>query len=51
VLQNAAFGALLSKPAAITNKMENKKLLKRTEEKLPSSFNISFFNRDRRARI
>jgi len=32
-------------------RMENRKLLKRTEEKLLSSFNISFFNKNRRARI
>jgi hypothetical protein len=31
--------------------MENRKLLKRREEKLLSSFNINFFNKNRRARI
>jgi len=30
--------------------MLNRKLLKRTEEKLLNSFNISFFNKNRRAR-
>jgi hypothetical protein len=32
-------------------RMQNRKLLKRREEKLLSSFDINVFSRDRRARI
>jgi hypothetical protein len=38
-------------PRGHKKRMQNRKLLKRTEEELLSSFNISSLSRDRRARI
>jgi hypothetical protein len=49
VLQNASFGLPLSALPDMRKRMQNKKLLRPTEEKLLSSLDDSCFSKDTRA--